>query len=115
MLHLFLARRKKTIFGNPVGHHKGKPVKDTPVTQRMAVRCCWNKNVKLSHDKYGCHPRKTYSEAKDICENKGFRLCTLAEVEKHKSTGTGCGFDDKRIWTASYGEDVTMIMQGRVR
>ena len=52
-----------------------------------------------------CHARKTYSEAKDICENKGFRLCTVSEVQALKPAGTGCGFDNRRIWTASNGED----------
>jgi len=97
-------RTQKTIFGNPLSH-RNAPVKDTPVTQKMAVRCCWNKNVKLPHEHYGCHPRETYTAAKTICEDKSFRLCTVAEVQKGKTTGTGCGFDNKRIWTASNGED----------
>jgi hypothetical protein len=97
-------KTQKTIFGNPA-RHKGAPVRDTPVTKRMAVRCCWNKNAKLTHDHYGCHRSKTYSEAKEICENKGFRLCSVQEIENHKAAGTGCGFDDRKVWTASNGED----------
>ena len=35
----------------------------------------------MNSDKYGCHPRKSYFEAIDICRNKGLRLCTLEEAK----------------------------------
>ena len=32
-----------------------------------------------------------------IYENKGFRLCTVSEVQATKPAGTGCGFDNREF------------------
>lgn len=43
----------------------------------------------------------TYAAAADVCADAGGRLCTLAEVEAHAVTSTGCGIDSQLIWTQS--------------
>jgi len=35
-----------------------------------------------------------------FCHENGHRLCTLWEVEHDCAAGTGCGFDNKMVWTA---------------
>ena len=60
------------------------------------VRCCSpNGNNCISTP---CQSSKTYEEAKNICSEKGFRLCTPVEMDT--CCGTGCGFDTTTNWVA---------------
>merc|ERR1711871_599337 len=97
----------KTIPGNPLcsSPECKQGVRDSPISERHAVRCCWNKDSKLSMMSFGCNDKKTYSEAKETCAKSSFRLCTVQEVMAGKVAETGCGFDLKRIWTSSGGDD----------
>ena len=98
---------KMTLFGNPRFHKtaKGKPMCSKP-DEKLWVRCC-NKNGKgkVSMRKYGCKKGKTFKEAERICKGKGFRLCTVDEIKKGLTSGTGCGFDWQRVWTSSDGNE----------
>ena len=41
----------------------------------------------------------TLSEAEELCEAAGARLCTVAELNLDCAAGTGCEFDAEPIWT----------------
>lgn len=43
----------------------------------------------------------SYTASKTYCENKGARLCTLNEVYQCETCYTGCGHDNRMIWTSS--------------
>jgi hypothetical protein len=92
----------RTLAGNPqyLNQH---PEQDTPLSDKLSVRCCSNDVVKVPMHKYGCNAEKTYSEAKEICSSNKLRLCTVEEIKAGRTSGTGCGYDVKRIWTSSSG------------
>jgi hypothetical protein len=48
-------------------------------------------------------PVGTYTEAVDICEAAGARLCTDTELESNCARGTGCGFDNDLVWSSKVG------------
>ena len=48
----------------------------------------------------GCTNEATFEEAVQTCEANGARLCTAAEVNSDCSTNTGCGHNDRSIWTS---------------
>jgi len=50
---------------------------------------------------YGCNGNVNFQQAKGACENAGFRLCTQDEIMAGRTSGTGCGYDNKRVWTSS--------------
>ena len=54
-----------------------------------------------SRDQNGvCYSEQsTYSEALKICTDEGARLCSIAELQAGCTMKTGCGYDDKLIWT----------------
>ncbi|MEO1268673.1 MAG: hypothetical protein AAFX99_11285, partial [Myxococcota bacterium] len=62
---------------------------------------CAASNVLEGSNEESCSGPTTYMEAEAICEGLGARLCTLEEVENDETRGTGCGYDDSRIWTQS--------------
>ena len=37
---------------------------------------------------YGCHRLKTFDEAEQICNRKGYRMCSLQEVKEGRVKGT---------------------------
>merc|ERR1719410_54215 len=41
-----------------------------------------------------------FHRAQQICAENGGRLCTKEEMEDKCTSRTGCGFDDKQIWTS---------------
>ena len=96
---------KMTMAGHPRNHNKrkGSPQCSKP-NGKHEVRCC-NKNGqnKIRMKKYGCNKDKTFAEAKQICEGKGYRLCTAEEIKMCKTCGTGCGYDNHRVWTSTGG------------
>ena len=52
-------------------------------------------------------PRGTYGQAADVCaEVPGARLCTVYEALNDCLRGTGCGFDNDLVWTATAEADV---------
>jgi len=46
-----------------------------------------------------CSSSVTYAEAVDHCPN--MHVCTEEELELDVATGTGCGYDLRRIWTST--------------
>merc|ERR1712072_618039 len=51
--------------------------------------------------KGGCAGSREYDSAKSICEADGGRLCSMEELEGMATAGTGCGYDEQRVWTGS--------------
>jgi len=63
---------------------------------------------------WGCHSGKTFYEATQICADAGGRLCTLEELLADETHATGCGFDNRRLWTLSEcGEDAFWTAPGK--
>ena len=48
-----------------------------------------------------CNAEKTFAEALRMCTFIGARLCTLDEIVSGETRGSGCQFNDVRIWTSS--------------
>ena len=48
----------------------------------------------------------TWITAYNACKDGGMRLCTDAEVFSEVGGYTGCGFDDKRLWTSTPWSEV---------
>ena len=75
------------------------------------MRCCSNKSKDGWENKTDCkiwattpsfpfcYTDATYADAVRICN--GSRLCTATEVYENCTKGTGCGLDNKLIWTSS--------------
>eukprot|EP00951_Prasinocladus_malaysianus_P004005 scaffold28405_cov40-Prasinocladus_malaysianus.AAC.1 len=49
---------------------------------------------------YSCQNGKSVEVAQQTCSSMGARLCSLAELEAYETAGSGCGFDNKPLWTA---------------
>eukprot|EP00039_Didymoeca_costata_P020193 m.340411 g.340411 ORF g.340411 m.340411 type:complete len:924 (+) comp19286_c0_seq1:195-2966(+) len=64
-----------------------------------------------------CNNDKTFYEAQSICENIGARLCTSAELRANTARGTGCGYDNKYVWTQTTctvnNEQGYLVQRGR--
>jgi len=80
--------------------------------EKAGVRCCsdkrkdgWEKKAKCeiwaTTPSFPCYPDATYADAFGICKLNGNRLCTATEVYENCTKGTGCGLDNKLIWTSS--------------
>lgn len=54
-----------------------------------------------------------YPFADGLCQSVGARLCTLEEVAKDVTAGTGCGIDAQRIWTSTFCNDSDTGVVGR--
>jgi len=80
------------------------PEKQTKMSEALAFRCCYmpknniQNNTKVDMSDYGCHTG-TYSEAIDMCEEKGLALCTTDQIKEKTQCGSGCGYDGSRVWT----------------
>ena len=48
-----------------------------------------------------CYRGLMFKEALAICTTYGARLCTLHELSKNATAGTGCGLDDHMVWSSS--------------
>jgi len=51
-----------------------------------------------------CYADKIHSEAIEVCESEGGRLCTAEELLRGCTSGTGCGYDEHLLWTSSVTE-----------
>merc|ERR1711998_612247 len=82
------------------------PPKCSPTSEKHSVRCCSKSgDPRVMMDKYGCNPGRTFSGAQKICSAKSLRLCTQAEIKAGKTEGTGCGYDEHRVWTSSHASN----------
>ena len=70
----------------------------------LAVRCCDGQGACHSNHSGACFPSSaTHLEAEEACAAQGMRLCTLTELESKVCCGTGCGYDDFRVWSSMEG------------
>jgi len=78
-----------------------------------AVRCCKDAPGGLTCEtdvNNLCNAGKTWSEAKQICESNGHRLCTLTELQSNVCCGTGCNYDYMtNIWTSTKFEKMVQV------
>jgi len=76
------------------------------------VRCCsdtliagWKKKnnceVWAQSELPICFHKETYAGAESICAQNNARLCTVQEMLRDCTTGTGCGHDPDMIWTST--------------
>jgi len=65
------------------------------------TRCCSGNGAGVQLESNGCFANQSYVAAAEACLNKGYRLCTHAEVAAGKAKHAGCHFDAKFIWTST--------------
>jgi len=80
------------------------------------LQCCSNDGSKANRKPAGgCNKDKsghvwdggmTWITANSICKDAGQRLCTDAEVLSEIGGYTGCGFDNKNVWTSTPWDQV---------
>lgn len=46
-----------------------------------------------------CVGKMTYASAELYCEDMGARMCTVSELLDDETRGTGCGYDNKFVWS----------------
>ena len=76
---------------------------------------CGTSEVDLDGDgnQTDCVESADYATAQGYCEAIGGRLCTWAEIEADTTRGTGCGWDNSRVWTTtSCGGDSVLTLAG---
>ncbi|KAL7548652.1 hypothetical protein ACHAWF_011924 [Thalassiosira exigua] len=102
----------KVVCGSTNGYCHNSPVLVANADEIHAVRCCsetakegWAKQSQC--DVWGeshlptCNAASTYSEAEVICAANDARLCTESELLDDCAHGSGCGFNDVRVWSSS--------------
>jgi hypothetical protein len=96
---------RMTLGGGPsASEASGKTLCSKPDEQH-SVRCCSKDGQeKVQMKEYGCNKNKVFAKAAEICDGKGFRLCTVKEIKACKTCGTGCGYDTHRIWSSDGGD-----------
>ena len=68
------------------------------VRSMLSVTCCDDAST---GSRPGCVSRVDFQTAYKHCEDQGLRLCTADEIKSGSGERTGCGFDDKLIWTST--------------
>jgi len=48
-----------------------------------------------------CHSNKNFEDAQGICSAAGSRLCTATEIQAEVTRGSGCGFDNREVWSST--------------
>lgn len=48
-----------------------------------------------------CSRATNFASAKSLCSKLGARVCTAEELDQGVAVGTGCGADNKRVWTST--------------
>jgi len=104
------------VCGKGTGCRNGVDEAVADVSERHEVRCCKDERTPVfktnrCEDVYAastlgglCHPEKTYVEAKGICEEYASRLCTMDELSRGCTKGSGCGMDGHLIWSGTFVE-----------
>ena len=66
-------------------------------SSNAAVHCCTGsmKKDNLKCSRNGCKMRSTFAAAENYCENKGMRLCSVAELESGVCCDKGCSWNKK--------------------
>lgn len=65
----------------------------------IGVGCCSEDGTSGYRPDCDAHPA-TYQEAADVCNENGYRLCTVEEMENEITAGTGCWYDAQYLWTS---------------
>jgi hypothetical protein len=65
----------------------------------IGVGCCSDDGSSGYRPDCDAHPA-TYQEAFDLCNENGYRLCTVEESENGITEGTGCWYDATYQWTS---------------
>jgi len=87
----------------------------TDANELKAVRCCSDSNLGSgwlkrsstcpwaeSEINGSCKKGRTFAQAQTSCNSiPGARLCTLSELERDCTAGTGCQFDHERVWSST--------------
>ena len=74
------------------------PATCTDFGSTASVRCCTTDGSSCQSNVPGCTNAATYAEAEAICAAFGRRLCTPDEATL--CCGTGCGHDNRMVWTS---------------
>lgn len=64
---------------------------------------------------FECTGTVPWEQAKAACEVVGARLCTADEMAADETRGTGCGYDDDRLWTATLCEGGALTQAGSTK
>jgi len=92
-----------TAWGNP--HSEVAQGSDcSPNRQKIAVRCCEDGAKGATPSQ--CY-RSSYSKAIKHCKAVSMRLCSKKELDS--AQGTGCQFDEERVWTSD--TDVAVVLE----
>merc|ERR1712038_1004851 len=70
----------------------------TAKTVELAVMCCNSESIGFRKT---CISNVNFHTAMNVCKHWGLRLCTADEIKAGSGEATGCGFDDKLIWTST--------------
>jgi len=63
----------------------------------IGVQCCDSNTI--YRKELGCKSAKNYYEAKQLCDEAGYRLCTIDEIAA-LGQSAGCKFDVFLVWTS---------------
>ena len=55
---------------------------------------------------------QNFQAAFDLCTGIGARLCSLDELSTDETSGTGCGYDNTRVWSSTLCGDGHMTAAG---
>ena len=80
-----------------------------PGNEKHAVRCCSQSGDTCTTPDDPCNGASTYYEAKELCEEKGLRLCSQTEMIGGVCCQTGCSFDCKYVWVEDLKGNVVLI------
>ena len=69
-------------------------------------------NHKIENTEQRCH-NSTFNEAKEICSNRGFRLCFPEELNNCCEDGSNQKFDNELVWieTSAKGKPISINNQ----
>ena len=64
----------------------------------IAVTCCSEASIGT---RPGCVSVVDFQTAYTHCQDQGLRLCTADEIKAGSGKSSGCGFDNKLMWTST--------------
>jgi len=65
--------------------------------------------VSNAHPLHGCSGQISWEAAREFCMEAGARLCTKNELQTDETAGSGCGLDQKPVWTATACPDGSYV------
>merc|ERR1712130_75381 len=71
----------------------------------IAVSCCSDDGSAMRRfgatDNSDCRQASTFQDAFAMCDQEGYRLCTLEEMLQRTTKGTGCNHDVRYNWVST--------------